>query len=273
MLFQFKNPELVKVLVNEIEDIAKKCGNVNLMEVCGTHTMAIAKYGIKNLLPENINLISGPGCPVCVTPNETIDKFIAASKIPNAIITTYGDMMRVPGSKTSLMKEKSNGADIRVVYSSLDALNLAEANKNKNVIFLGIGFETTTPTTAATIIKAKELGLKNFYVLNAHKNMPNVMHQVAKESKNKINGFILPGHVCSIAGLEPFNFLADEYDLSGVVSGFEVVEILTAIKMLLAQIANKAPKIENAYTYAVRQNGNVAAQSLIAKVFDICDST
>lgn len=245
---------------------------IKLMEVCGTHTHAIARFGIKQMLPENVELISGPGCPVCVTANQTIDKMIALAKIPGVTIATFGDMMRVPGSTSSLTIEKSKGAHIEVVYSPLDALDLAK-NISEKVVFLGVGFETTAPTTAATILRAKEMGLKNFSVFCAHKNMPDALDLIANDAQVQVNGLILPGHVSTIIGLEPYKFLAEKYVIPGVVAGFEADDIMLAIKMLSAQIEKGEAKIENAYPRGVRENGNPKAQNLISEVFETCDST
>lgn len=269
---QSSNQKLIENLKSKISKNASGLAQVNLMEVCGTHTMSIARFGIKKMLPENIHLLSGPGCPVCVTPNETIDKMIALTKIPNVTITTFGDMMRVPGSTSSLMEEKAKGANIEIVYSPLDAIDLAKNSKNE-VIFLGIGFETTAPTTAATIIRAEELALPNFSVFCAHKNMPGALDLIAKDSEVQVNGLILPGHVSTITGLSIFEFLANNYKLPGVVSGFEAIDIMQAIDMLITQIAKGESKIENAYKRGVRNEGNQTAIDLINEVFETCDST
>lgn len=245
---------------------------IKLMEVCGTHTMAIAKFGIRQLLPENVELLSGPGCPVCVTANETIDKMIALSKIPNVVIATFGDMMRVPGSSSSLQNEKAKGANIEVVYSPLDALEIAKKTK-REVVFLGVGFETTAPTTAATIVRASEMGLNNFSVFCAHKNMPGALELIASDKNVKVDGLILPGHVSTITGLKPYQFLAKKYNLPGVVSGFEEADIMLAIKMLKNQIESGQAKIENAYPRGVKDEGNPTALKLIEEVFDTTTST
>lgn len=254
-----------------LKDSAFGLPQINLMEVCGTHTHAIARFGIRKLLPENVQLLSGPGCPVCVTSNETIDKMIALTKIPNVTVATFGDMMRVPGSTSSLMKEKANGADIEIVYSPLDAINIAKKSK-KEVVFLGIGFETTAPTTAATIIRAQDLALANFSIFCAHKNMPGALELIASDKDVKVDGLILPGHVSTITGLGMYDFLAAKYKIPGVVSGFEAFDIIKAIEMLVSQISKKEAKIENAYPRGVRAEGNVTALKLIDEVFETCDS-
>lgn len=269
----YKNSKIIEGLKKSIEDKAKKIPSVNLMEVCGSHTMAIANYGLKELLPDNINLISGPGCPVCVTSNSAIDKMIALSKIENVIIASFGDMMRVPGSSSSLLEQKAIGAKVEIVYSPIDAIKIAREHPNKEVIFLGVGFETTAPTSAAAIKRAKKLDLKNFSVFCAHKNMPGALALIAKDKEVKVDGFILPGHVSSITGLSPYKFLGEKYKIPGVVSGFEAVDILQAINMLVKQIANSEAQIQNAYKRAVRNEGNKIALSLIDEIFETCDST
>ena len=245
---------------------------ITLMEVCGTHTMAIAKFGIRQLLPENVRLLSGPGCPVCVTSNNSIDKMIALAKMPGVTVATFGDMMRVPGSSSSLIEEKAKGAKVEVVYSPLDALELATQTKDE-VVFLGVGFETTAPTSAATIIRASEMGLNNFSIFCAHKNMPGALELIVNDPKLKVDGLILPGHVSTITGLNPYEFLAKKYKIPGVVSGFEAEDILLAIKMLTNQIENGVAKIENAYPRGVKDEGNPTALKLIDEVFDTCDAT
>lgn len=272
MLNYYKNPKLIESFKQDIDKKAENLSNINLMEVCGTHTMSIAKYGLRDLLPNNINLISGPGCPVCVTPNSAIDKMIALSKIPNVIIATFGDMMRVPGSSSSLIEQQAQGANIKIVYSPLDALEIAKNFPDKQVVFLGIGFETTTPTTAAAIKRAGKQNLSNFSVFCAHKNMPGALNLIANDTQVKVDGFILPGHVSSITGLSPYKFLADEFKIPGVVAGFEAIDIISAIDMLVTQITHNDAKIENAYKRGVKDKGNTTALGLINEVFENCDS-
>lgn len=268
---QLTDQQLIENLQKNIAKNAASVPQINLMEVCGTHTMSIAKFGIKKLLPKNVTLLSGPGCPVCVTPNETIDKMIALTKIPNLTTATFGDMMRVPGSTSSLTEEKAKGADIEIVYSPLDAIELAKNSRNE-VVFLGIGFETTTPTTAATIIRAQDLAIPNFSVFCAHKNMPGALDLIAGDTEVKVNGLILPGHVSTITGLSLYQFLSDKYKLPGVVSGFEAIDIMRAINMLVTQTAKCEAKIENAYKRGVRDEGNQTALNLIDEVFETRDS-
>ena len=267
----FSDPALAKTLVRAIENHNVR-GDINLMEVCGTHTVSIARAGIKSILPANVHLTSGPGCPVCVTANADIDKIIALAKLPDVIIATFGDMVRVPGSTSSLLDQQAKGADVRIVYSPLDALEIAEENKNKEVVFVGVGFETTTPLIAATIKRAAEKRLKNFSVIAFHKNMPGALETIVNDEKVQVDGLILPGHVSVIIGLHPYEFLAEKYHIPGVVTGFEPVDILRGVEMLVAQIANGEAKTENAYSRAVGENGNVAAMAAIDEVFDTCDA-
>ena len=267
----FRDPALAKTLVRAIEN-HNVTRDINLMEVCGTHTVSIARAGIKSILPDNIHLISGPGCPVCVTANADIDKVIAITREPDVILTTFGDMTRVPGSSSSVLAEQAKGADVRIVYSPLDALQIAQENEDKQVVFVGVGFETTTPLVASTIKRANALGLENFSVLVAHKNMPGALEEIVSDEEVQVNGLILPGHVSVVIGTKPYAFLAEKHKIPGVVTGFEPVDILRGIEMLVSQIANGEAKIENAYSRAVEENGNVAAMATINEVFDVCDA-
>ena len=267
----FRDPALAKTLVRAIEN-HNVTRDINLMEVCGTHTVSIARAGIKSILPDNIHLISGPGCPVCVTANADIDKVIAITRAPNVVLTTFGDMTRVPGSSSSLLAEQAKGADVRIVYSPLDALKIAQENEDKQVVFVGVGFETTTPLIAATIKRADALGLENFSVLVAHKNMPGALEEIVSDDKVQVDGLILPGHVSVVIGTKPYVFLAEKHHIPGVVTGFEPVDILRGIEMLVSQIANGEAKIENAYSRAVEESGNGAAMATINEVFDVCDA-
>jgi hydrogenase expression/formation protein HypD len=255
-----------------VQNISKKLKKLNgreisLMEVCGGHTMAIHRFGIPSLLPSNIKLISGPGCPVCVSGIGFIDKAIECSKIRNVIITTYGDLIRVPGSKSSLEKEKSKGADIRIVYSTLEALEIAKLNKDKKVIFLGIGFETTAPGTAVAIQIAYNENISNIYLLSAHKIMPPVMEALLNDEV-KIDGFICPGHVSTITGSEIYNFIPDKYKIGCVVTGFEPTDLMQSIYMLAKQINSNDKKVEIQYKIAVKTPGNTKAQDKMNEVFE-----
>ena len=265
---EYRDKDLVVKLIEQIKKRSKK--QISLMEVCGGHTMSIQKFGIPSLLPDTIKLISGPGCPVCVSDRKYIDQAIAYSRLDDVIITTYGDLIRVPGSTSSLDKEKAKGADIRIVYSILDALMVAKKNRRKKVVFLGIGFETTAPGSAAGIIKAQMAGLRNFYLFSSHKIMPPAMEALIDEGVN-LNGYIAPGHVTTITGTGIYKNIPEKYGLGCVVSGFEPVDLLTAILMLVNQIEDNNPKVEIAYTRVVKPEGNIKAQQMLDEVFELRD--
>lgn len=242
------------------------------MEVCGTHTVAIFRNGIKKMLPPNINLISGPGCPVCVTPIRNIDEIIALSRDNDFIITTFGDMIRVPGSTANLEKEKANGADIRIVYSTLDALEVARNNSSKKVVFMGVGFETTSPTIAGAILKAEKEKIDNFFVLSVAKVIPPAMQALLESGEVDIDGFICPGHVSAIIGSRPYDFIAYQYGIPSVVGGFEPLDILQAIFMLIKQIEENKAEIEIQYQRVVKPEGNKIALEKVSRVFKVVDS-
>lgn len=265
---EYRDKGLVDKLVHQIRTISKK--DIVLMEVCGGHTWAIQKFGIPSLMPENVRLISGPGCPVCVTDRRFLDHAIALSRIPDVIITTYGDLIRVPGSSSSLAEEKSKGHDVRIVYSVLDALKIAKENPSKKVVFLGVGFETTTPPSAAGLINAKKENLKNFFLLSSHKVMPPAMGALIDEGV-AINGYIAPGHVSVITGTKIYEALPVNYHVGCVVSGFEPVDILQTIYMLIKQHEENDYKVEIQYRRAVTVEGNVKAQEAIHEVFSLRD--
>lgn len=267
-LSAFKDPELAKGLVESIRAFTPDDRQVTLMEVCGTHTVSIARNGIRSLMPENVKLASGPGCPVCVTSNHDIDKVIALARIPGVIITTFGDMTRVPGSTSSLLAEQANGADVRIVYSPLDALRIAQENPDSQVVFVGVGFETTTPLVAMAIKRAAEMGLENFSVYGAHKNMPGALEAIVNDPELKVDALILPGHVSTIIGAAPYQFLADQYGIPGVISGFEPNDILQGIAMIMRQIAEGRSDIEIAYSRGVMEEGNPTALAAIDEVFE-----
>ena len=261
---EYRKKELILSVAEKLRTVSKK--EIVLMEVCGGHTMAIHRFGLNSLLPPNIHLISGPGCPVCVSSQHFIDKAMAYSKIPDVIITTYGDLIRVPGSTTSLEKERAAGNDIRIIYSVLESLEIAKDNPGKNIIFIGIGFETTAPATAAAIIRAKQEKISNFFVLSAHKVMPPVMKALVEEGV-KIDGFIAPGHVTAITGTTIYNELASDYGLGVVVTGFEPADIMQAIIMLVIQIESGKQQVEIQYQRVVHKEGNKIAQKLLNEVF------
>ena len=263
---EFRDKRLIDKLLKSIASKAKR--PFRFMEVCGGHTMAIYRFGIKSLLPDAIELVSGPGCPVCVTEISFIDKAIAYAQKQNVIVATFGDLMRVPGSSSSLMQEKANGADIRTVLSPLDATELAVKNLNKLVIFLGIGFETTAPGTALAIKKAKEQKLTNFAVLSAHKIMPPAMKALIDQDV-KIDGYIAPGHVSVITGSKIYEFIPQSFGLPVVVSGFEPTDMLQSIEMLINQHNEKRIGVEIQYSRAVSRDGNIKAQNLMNMIFEI----
>jgi hydrogenase expression/formation protein HypD len=267
---EYRKKDLILSLAEKLRAISKK--EIVLMEVCGGHTMAIQRFGLPSLLPPTIKLISGPGCPVCVSSQHFIDTAMAFSKIPGVIITTYGDLIRVPGSSTSLEKERANGSEIRIVYSVLESLEIAKTNPDKNIVFLGIGFETTAPLTAAAILEAKAQNITNFFVLSAHKVMPPVMKALVKEGV-KIDGFIAPGHVSAITGTAIYERLASDCGLGVVVSGFEPVDMMQAVFMLTQQIESGSPKVEVQYQRVVNSQGNFKAQKMLEEVFELRDDT
>lgn len=271
--------ELARELVLEIGRLSRiaveKRGGQSLrfMEVCGTHTVSIFRGGIRQLLPDTVELVSGPGCPVCVTHDDYMDKAIAYGQRDDVIIVTFGDMLKVPGSRSSLSQEKAQGADIRVVYSPLDSLQIARENPDKKVIFLAVGFETTIPTAAATVLSAKQHGLTNLYMLSAHKLVPPVMKMLLQNEAARVDGFILPGHVCVITGTEAFEFLARDFHKPGVVTGFEPLEILRSLYRLSLQAADDEAKIENEYGSVVRREGNPKAVKIQEQVYQVADAS
>lgn len=267
---EFRNGDYAKSLVKLIQNITNE--KINIMEVCGTHTMSIFRYGIRDILPENIKIISGPGCPVCVTPQSYIDTALELSLNKEVIIATFGDMMRVPGKTTSLMKRKGEGADIRIVYSPMDALTLAENNSSKKIIFLSVGFETTTPMTAITAIEARKKGVKNLFFLTAHKIVPPAMKTLVEDKEINIDGFLLPGHVSAVIGKKPYEFLGSEYKIPGVIAGFEPLDILGSLNKLINMINEKDYDIINDYKRIVRDSGNPEALGYLHKVFEVTES-
>jgi hydrogenase expression/formation protein HypD len=237
------------------------------MEVCGTHTVAIARSGLRELLPENIRLISGPGCPVCVTDDLDLDMVIALAREPGITMVTFGDMMRVPGTRSSLLEAKGLGADVRVVYSPTDAVALAMSNPDRQVVFLAIGFETTIPTVAVAVEQAVQQEVRNFSIFSLHKLVPPVMEALLTDPEVRLDAFINPGHVCTILGTEPFRFIPEKYGKPCVVTGFEAVDIMEALLMILQQYNQGRPAVEIQYKRAVRPEGNPVARGYIDKYF------
>ena len=271
-LAQFKDPHIARDLVRTIGAFAPEQG-ATLMEVCGTHTVAIARNGIRDLMPENVRLASGPGCPVCVTCNRDIDTVIALARIPDVVIATFGDMTRVPGSSSSLLAEQAAGRDVRIVYSPLDALTLAQKMPDRQIVFVGVGFETTTPLVAMAVKRAEALGLDNFTVFGAHKNMPGALEAIVADPSLKLDALILPGHVSTIIGIEPYKFLAEKYGIPGVITGFEPVDVLQGIAMIMRQLHEGRAEIEIAYARGVMPEGNKVAMAAIDEVFETCTAT
>lgn len=265
---EYRDKKLVLKIADEIRRISSR--PLRFMEVCGGHTMAIQKFGIPSILPENIKLLSGPGCPVCVTDRKFIDTAIAFARLDDVIITTYGDLIRVPGSTSSLDAERGKGHQIKIVYSVLDALEIARENPDKKVIFLGVGFETTTPSSAAGVVNAMNEGLKNFYLYSSHKVMPPAMTALIDEGV-KIDGYIAPGHVSAITGTEIYDDIPSKYGLGCVISGFEPVDLMQAILMLTRQMEDNDAKVEIQYTRAVVRKGNIKAQKIVEEVFEPAD--
>lgn len=245
-------------------------GELRLMEVCGTHTMSIAEAGIKSMLPKEVKLLSGPGCPVCVTPPQVIDAVLELSMEKDVIVTSYGDMLRVPGSKAgdSLLRRKALGAKVETVYSPVDAVEIALNSPGKQVVFLGVGFETTAPGTAAAVLTAQEKGAKNFSLWSMLKLVEPALRALIKMDGFNVDGFLCPGHVATIIGADGFAFLPKDYSLPAVIAGFEPEDILLAVYRLVKQLHEKQPRLENKYTRAVSQSGNLLAQKIMKNCFE-----
>ncbi|MEW6074108.1 MAG: hydrogenase formation protein HypD [Planctomycetota bacterium] len=245
---------------------------VALMEVCGTHTMAIARHGLRSRLPPALALLSGPGCPVCVTPAAELDRAALLAREPGVTVAIFGDLLRVPGSLSSLERERAAGADVRIVYSPRDALAMAAADRARLVVFLGAGFETTSPLVAATLVRAREEAIENFLVLPVFRLIPPAMAALAADPRARIAGFLCPGHVSTILGTRPYEGLARAHRMPCVVAGFAPGEILRALVLLLRQIAESRAEVENAYETAVRPEGNPTARALLDRVFRVADA-
>ena len=263
---EFRDPAVGRALAQRIHD---RLGDrpATLMEVCGTHTVAVFRAGIRDLLPPNLKLLSGPGCPVCVTPNSYVDHAIALARRPDVIVVTFGDMIRVPGSTSTLERERAAGAEVRVAYSPLEALALAEQHPDRKVVFLAVGFETTAPTLAAAVAAADKRDLRNFFLLAGNKTMPKPMAALAADGDLSLDGVICPGHVSVITGAQIYQFLAQDHGLPCVVAGFEPLDVLQGIAMLVDQVVAGKALVEIQYTRAVTWEGNVVAQQLLDRVF------
>jgi hydrogenase expression/formation protein HypD len=265
---EFRNPDLIRKTAEEIRRVVAD-DPYRIMEVCGGHTHSIYRFGLKDLLPESLELVHGPGCPVCVLPMGRVDDGLTLAENPKVILTAFGDMMRVPGTKGTPLELKAKGADIRMVYSPLDALKLAEKNPGREVVFFAIGFETTAPSTALTLMRAKALGIKNFTVFCNHVNIIPAMRAILDSPDMRLDGFVGPGHVSTVIGCRPYEFVANHYKKPVVVSGFEPLDLLQAMLLLLRQIKAGTHKVENAYSRVVPWKGNLPALKAMGEVFEL----
>ncbi|MBO3752751.1 hydrogenase formation protein HypD [Streptosporangiaceae bacterium NEAU-GS5] len=270
-LDEYRDPVLARALLEEIHAVATRPWTI--MEVCGGQTNTIVRQGIDELLPAGVRMVHGPGCPVCVTPLEIVDRAIAIAVRPNVIFTSYGDMLRVPGSATDLLTVKAAGADVRVVYTPLDAVRLAERHPDREVVFFAVGFETTAPANAMAVLHAAQLGLRNFSVLVSHVLVPPAMTAILDAPGTRVQAFLAAGHVCAIMGWTEYEPLAARYRVPIVVTGFEPLDLLEGILMAVCQLEEGRFEVENQYARAVRRTGNAAAQEAMTKVFHVSDRT
>ncbi|MDD2603470.1 MAG: hydrogenase formation protein HypD [Desulfobacterales bacterium] len=267
---EYRDADIARHLAAQIRDRSRQ--PVRMMEVCGTHTVSIFRSGLRSLLPETITLISGPGCPVCVTDQAEIDAFVALAREPGVIAATFGDLMRVPGTESSLQRERAAGRDVRIVYSAFDALKLARAHPDRQVVFFGVGFETTAPTVAATVMTAAEAGLENFSVWSAHKTVPAALDALMGMPEVAIDAFLLPGHVSVIIGTEGYRPFFQRHRMPCVVAGFEPADLLAAVAAIIDQVASGTPALANAYPRAVVAEGNPKALAVMNRVFAPVDA-
>jgi hydrogenase expression/formation protein HypD len=266
---EYRDAHLVQGVIDELTRVITR--HWVIMEICGGQTHAIMKHGLDQLLPENIELVHGPGCPVCVTSLEKIDKALAIASQPNVIFSSYGDMLRVPGSDGDLFSIRASGGDIRVVYSPLDAVKIAQENPDKQVVFFAIGFETTAPANVMSVIQAKNLNLKNYSLLISHVRVPPAMEAILSSPNNRVQGFLAAGHVCTVMGFWEYGSIAKKYNVPVVVTGFEPLDILQGILMVVQQLEDGHHEVRNAYSRVVSFEGNKSAQKLIHQVFEDCD--
>ena len=277
MLNNFQDPgmsrQILQKLIPLAEKVARHLGRpAVLMEVCGTHTMAISRSGLKNMLAGYLELKSGPGCPVCVTDQKDIDKIIILARQPDVVVATFGDMVRVPGTNSSLERERANNAQVGIFYSPAEAVTFAARHPQKEVVFLGVGFETTIPAIALSITAAKNQGLENYSIFSVHKLVPPVMKVLLGDPELRIDGLILPGHVCTITGRKTFDFIAAEFNIAAVIAGFELVDIVEAIYLLLKQVLNGRAETVNGYTRLVQEEGNIKAKNIVNEYFEPVDA-
>jgi hydrogenase expression/formation protein HypD len=268
-LDEYRDQRVAQKIIDEIKKTITRPWV--LMEVCGGQTHSIVKYGLDCLLPEQVELVHGPGCPVCVTSLEMIDRAHAIARMPDVIFCSFGDMLRVPGSDSDLFKIKSEGGDVRVVYSPLDSLKIARANPDKRVVFFAIGFETTAPANAMSVWQAREQGIRNFSVLVSHVLVPPAMVGILDSPNNRVQAFLGPGHVCAIAGWTEYEPIVERYKVPIVIAGFEPIDILQGVLMCVRQLEQGRAELENGYARAVQREGNPSAQSMIQRVFEIRD--
>lgn len=268
-LSEYRDPELVKQYLDQIHHITTKPWK--LMEICGGQTHSLVKNGILDMLPKLITMVHGPGCPVCVTPVSIIDEAIYLAQQPGVIVCSFGDMLRVPGSKKSLLEVKAEGADVRILYSPLEAVQLARQNPDKEVVFFAVGFETTAPANALSIIQAHKTGVKNYSILASHVLVPPAMEALLSDEENQVNAFLAAGHVCTIMGTEEYYPIAEKYKTPIVITGFEPVDLLQGILMAVQQLEKGEYKVENQYTRYVQREGNRLAKETMEKVFCIKD--
>jgi hydrogenase expression/formation protein HypD len=266
---EYRDARIARALAREI--VQSTTHPWVLMEICGGQTHTILRYGIDELLPEQIELVHGPGCPVCVTPLETIDKAIALAALPDVTLVSYGDMLRVPGSSSDLFRAKAQGADVRVAYSPMEAVKIARANPRRKVVFLAIGFETTAPPNAAAAKQAKREGLNNFSMLVSQVLVPPAIRVLLTSPKNRVKGFIAPGHVCTVMGYQEYEVLVKDFGVPIVVGGFEPVDLLEATLMLVKQLENGDARVENQYARSVNYEGNLPAQKVVNEVFEVAE--
>ncbi len=264
---EFRDPEAAKRYSQALHKITTRPWTI--MEVCGGQTHAIVLFGIQEIIPPEINLVHGPGCPVCVTPLEQIDKAIEIASRPDVIFCSFGDMLRVPGSNKDLLSTKAEGADVRIVYSPLDAMKVAQNNPDKEVVFFAVGFETTAPANAIAVYQAGQMGINNFSMLVSHVLVPPAMEAILSSPQNRVQGFLAAGHVCAVMGWKEYKPLADKYKTPIIVTGFEPLDILQGIHMCIEQLEEGRHEVQNQYSRAVQKSGNTSAQDLLKKVFTV----
>lgn len=270
-LDEFNDPELARRLLDEIARVSTR--PAVLMEVCGGQTHSIIRHGIDQLLPPGLELLHGPGCPVCVTPLETIDRALAIAALTDVMFCSFGDMLRVPGSTHDLLTVKSRGGDVRVVYSPLDAVRLAERHPERQVVFFAVGFETTAPANALAVEQARRLGLDNFSLLVSHVLVPPALEAILQAPTCRVQGFLAAGHVCAVMGVDQYRAVCDRYRVPIVITGFEPLDLLDGIRRAVLQLETGRAQVENAYTRVVRDEGNPVARALLGRVFEVCDRT